>query len=36
MMLPGLLKSLSIQEVSDLMAYVESLPTGLGQIKSHE
>ncbi|MFK5973968.1 MAG: HEAT repeat domain-containing protein [Flavobacteriaceae bacterium] len=36
MMPPGLLKSLSIQEISDLMAYLESLPTGLGQIKSHE
>jgi putative membrane-bound dehydrogenase-like protein len=36
MMLPGLLKPLSIQEISDLMAYLESLPNGMGQIKSHE
>ncbi len=36
LMLPGLLKNLSNQEISDLMAYLESLPTGLGQIKSHE
>lgn len=36
MMPPGLLKNLSIQEISDLMAFLESLPNGLGQIKSHE
>ena len=36
LMPPGLFKSLSIQEISDLMAYLESLPSGLGQIKSHE
>ena len=36
MMLPGLLKPLSIQEISDLVAYLESLPNGMGQIKSHE
>jgi len=36
MMPPGLLKSLSTQEISDLIAYLESLPNGLGQIKSHE
>jgi putative membrane-bound dehydrogenase-like protein len=36
MMPPGLLKSLSIQEISDLVAYLESLPNGMGQIKSHE
>ncbi len=35
LMPPGLLNSLSIQEISDLMAYLESLPSGLGQIKSH-
>jgi hypothetical protein len=36
MMLPGLLKPLSIQEISDLVAYLESLPNGMGQIKRHE
>jgi putative heme-binding domain-containing protein len=36
LMLPGLLKQLNIQEISDLVAYLESLPNGLGQIKSHE
>lgn len=36
LMPPGLLKALNIQEISDLMAYLESLPSGLGQIKSHE
>ncbi len=36
LMLPGLLKQLSVQEISDLIAYLESLPNGLGQIKSHE
>lgn len=36
MMPPGLLKHLSVQEISDLMAFLESLPDGLGQIKSHE
>lgn len=36
MMPPGLLKQLSIQEISDLMSYLESLPDGMGQIKSHE
>ncbi len=36
MMPPGLLKQLSIQEISDLVSYLESLPNGLGQIKSHE
>jgi hypothetical protein len=24
-----------MQEISDLVAYLESLPTGMGQIKSH-
>jgi putative heme-binding domain-containing protein len=36
LMLPGLLRQLNIQEISDLVAYLESLPNGLGQIKSHE
>lgn len=36
LMPPGLIKALDIQEISDLMAYLESLPSGLGQIKSHE
>lgn len=35
LMPPGLIKQLNIQEISDLMAYLESLPDGLGQIKSH-
>jgi putative membrane-bound dehydrogenase-like protein len=36
MMPPGLLKQLSIQEMSDLVSYLESLPNGMGQIKSRE
>ncbi len=36
LMPPGLLKALNVQEISDLMAYLESLPSGLGHIKSHE
>ena len=36
LMPPGLLKQLNIQEMSDLLAYLESLPNGLGQIKNHE
>lgn len=36
LMPPGLLKQFNIQEISDLIAYLESLPNGLGQIKSHE
>jgi len=36
MMPPGLLKQLSIQEISDLVSYLESLPNGMGQIKSKE
>ncbi|MBX3257440.1 MAG: HEAT repeat domain-containing protein [Chitinophagaceae bacterium] len=35
LMPPGLLKQLNMQEISDLAAYLESLPSGLGQIKSH-
>ncbi|MBX3240732.1 MAG: HEAT repeat domain-containing protein [Chitinophagaceae bacterium] len=35
LMPPGLLKQLNMQEISDLVAYLESLPTGMGQIKSH-
>ena len=35
MMPPGLDKILDNQELSDLMAYLVSLPNGLGQIKSH-
>ncbi|MBX2920553.1 MAG: HEAT repeat domain-containing protein [Chitinophagaceae bacterium] len=35
LMPPGLLKQLNMQEISDLVAYLESLPSGLGQIKSH-
>lgn len=35
LMPPGLLKQFNIQEISDLVAYLESLPTGMGQIKSH-
>lgn len=35
LMPPGLLKSLSVEEISDLMAYLESLPSGLGQLESH-
>ena len=36
MMPPGLLKQLSIQEISNLVSYLESLPNGMGQIKSNE
>ena len=36
LMPPGLLKQFNMQEISDLVAYLESLPSGLGQIKSHE
>ncbi|MDP4284155.1 MAG: HEAT repeat domain-containing protein [Bacteroidota bacterium] len=36
MMPPGLLKQLSIQEISDLVSFLESLPNGMGQIKSNE
>ncbi|MEO6001241.1 MAG: PVC-type heme-binding CxxCH protein [Chitinophagaceae bacterium] len=36
MMPPGLLKQLSVQEMSDLVSYLESLPDGMGQIKSKE
>ncbi len=35
MMPPGLDKMLTIEELSDLMAYLTSLPNGLGQLKSH-
>ncbi|MBW7889439.1 MAG: HEAT repeat domain-containing protein [Chitinophagaceae bacterium] len=35
LMPPGLLQSLSIEEISDLIAYLESLPSGLGQIGKH-
>ncbi|HEX5026216.1 MAG TPA: HEAT repeat domain-containing protein, partial [Agriterribacter sp.] len=35
MMPPGLDKILSNQEMADLMAFLVSLPNGLGQIKSH-
>lgn len=33
MMPPGLLKPLNIQEISDLMAFLESLPDGFGPIR---
>lgn len=36
MMPKGLDKILTTEELSDLMAYLTSLPNGLGQIKSHE
>lgn len=36
LMPPGLLKQLNNQEISDLLAYLESLPDGMGQVKSHE
>ena len=36
LMPPGLLKQFNMQEISDLVAYLESLPTGMGQIKSRE
>jgi len=32
LMPPGLLKQLSMQEISDLVAYLESLPSGMGQV----
>ncbi len=35
MMPPGLNKQLSEQEMSDLMAYLSTLPDGLGHLKSH-
>ena len=35
MMPPGLDKILSTQEMANLLAYLVSLPSGLGQIKSH-
>lgn len=36
LMPPGLLTQLSMQEISDLIAYLESLPNGLGQIKNNK
>src|SRR5665213_1324200 len=36
MMYPGLDKQLSVGELSDLVSFLESLPNGMGQIKSHE
>ena len=36
MMPPGLDKQLSIGELSDLISFLESLPNGMGQVKSHE
>jgi putative heme-binding domain-containing protein len=36
LMPPGLDKQLTLQEMSDLMAYLSSLPDGLGHLKQHD